>query len=189
MNVFLRAQKILLSPSATWRAIETEPGDSLLLFKKYVCILALIPAAAGFIGFSLIGVGAFGIRLRVPILAGIGQMITSYLMSLVMVYVLAFIVDAMATTFNGKKDFARALKLSACASTPGFVGGIFSIWPPLAPLGVISALYGIYLIYIGLPILMKTHKDDAIAYTAVVSVCGFVGLCAISGVLSLFTAR
>jgi len=189
MNALLRAHRILFTPSATWREIEAESEDSLLLFKQYVCILALIPAVAGFIGLSLVGVGAFGVTFRVPILAGIGHMITSYVMSLVMVYVLAFIVDAMAMTFDGKKDFGKAFKLSAYASTAGFLGGIFGIWPALAPLGVIPALYGIYLIYVGLPILMRTDKDNAVAYTAVVSVCGFVGLCVFSGVLSLFIAR
>lgn len=189
MNVVLQAQKILLTPQAAWRDIETEPADTASLFKKYVCLLALIPAVAGFIGLSLIGVGAFGVSFRLPILAGIGQMITSYVMSLVMVYVLALVVDGMAITFDGEKNFGNALKLSAYASTAGFVGGIFSIWPPLALLGVIPALYGIYLIYIGLPILMKAPKANAIAYTAVVSVCGLVSLCTISWLLSLFSAR
>ena len=36
--------------------IEREPGDVQYLFKNYVAILALIPAVAGFIGSSIVGV-------------------------------------------------------------------------------------------------------------------------------------
>ena len=43
-----------------------------------------------------------------------------------------------------------------------------------AILGIFAALYGLYLLYLGLPALMKAPQDKAVAYTAVVVVCAIV---------------
>jgi hypothetical protein len=59
-------------------------------------------------------------------------------------------------------------------ATAALVGGIFSLIPALSLLGLLAALYTVYLIYLGLPVLMKCPEDKALAYTAVVVVCGIV---------------
>ncbi|MDR6523674.1 hypothetical protein J2789_006375 [Variovorax paradoxus] len=187
MNLVERVQAILLKPKATWPEIDAEPADAASLYKNYVMILALIPALASFIGLSLIGVGAFGVSLRVPLASGLANMIVGYVLSLVMVFVLALIIDAMAPTFEGSRSQIGALKLSAYASTAAFVGGVFSLLPSLSVLGALAALYGIYLLYTGLPVLMKCPPDKAIAYTAVVVVCAIVGGVVIAWVLALLT--
>lgn len=187
MNLVERVQAILLKPKATWPEIDAEPADAASLYKNYVMILALIPALASFIGLSLIGVGAFGVSFHVPLVSGLANMIVGYVLSLVMVFVLALIIDAMAPTFEGSRSQIGALKLSAYASTAAFVGGVFSLLPSLSVLGALAALYGIYLLYTGLPVLMKCPPDKAIAYTAVVVVCAIVGGVVIAWVLALLT--
>lgn len=187
MNLVDRVQSILLRPKITWLAIEEEPADAASIYRNYVMILALIPAVASFIGLSLVGIGAFGMSFRVPIVAGLANMVVGYVLSLVMVFVLALIIDAMAPTFDGTKSQIGALKLSAYASTAAFVGGIFSLLPALSVLGALAALYGVYLLYTGLPVLMKCPPDKAMAYTAVVVVCAIVGGFVIAWVLSLLT--
>jgi hypothetical protein len=132
MNLVQRVQGILLKPKATWPVIDAEPADAASLYKNYVMILALIPAVASFIGLSVVGLGAFGVNFRVPIVAGLANMVVGYVLSLVMVFVLALIIDAMAPTFEGTKSQISALKLSAYASTAAFVGGIFSLLPSLS---------------------------------------------------------
>lgn len=187
MNLVDRVQSILLRPKITWRAIDEEPADAASIYKNYVMILALIPAVASFIGLSLIGIGAFGMSFRVPIASGIANMVVGYVLSLVMVFVLALIIDAMAPTFEGTRSQIGALKLSAYASTAAFVGGIFSLLPSLSVIGALAALYGVYLLYTGLPVLMKCPPDKAVPYTAVVVVCALVGGLTIAWVLSLLT--
>jgi uncharacterized protein YqgC (DUF456 family) len=123
----------------------------------------------------------------VPIVSGLANMVVGYVLSLVMVFVLALIIDAMAPTFEGTRSQIGALKLSAYASTAAFVGGIFSLLPSLSVIGALAALYGVYLLYTGLPVLMKCPPDKAIAYTAVVVVCAIVGGFIIAWVLSLLT--
>lgn len=57
-----RVKSILLNPKPTWAAIEAEPATPAGLYKDYLLWLAVIPAVCGFIGMSLIGVGASASR-------------------------------------------------------------------------------------------------------------------------------
>ena len=174
MNLVERVQAILLKPKETWPVIAQEGGDVVSIYKNYVVILAAIPAVASFIGLSVVGAGMFGVSFRVPIVAGLVNMVVGYLLSLVMVYVLSLIANALAPTFAGEKNALNAFKLIAYASTAGMVGGIFALIPGLSMLGLLASLYSIYLIYIGIPPLMKSSPDKAIGYTAVIIVCGIV---------------
>ena len=87
MNIVQRVQDILLKPKETWPAIDAEGGDTASIYKNYLIYLALVPAVAGFIGLSLIGVGVFGVSYRVPLISGLANMVVGYVMSLVMVFV------------------------------------------------------------------------------------------------------
>ena len=185
MSLIQRVQDILLKPKETWPIIAGEGGDTASIYSNYVIYLAAIPAIASFIGFSLIGAGAFGYSVRMPIVSGLVQMVVSFALYLVMVFVIALIVDALAPTFNGTKSQINALKLVAYGSTAGFVGGIFGLIPSLSILGLIAGLYSIYLIYTGLPVMMKCPPEKAGAYTAVVIVCGIVAAVILGAVMAV----
>jgi hypothetical protein len=185
MSLIQRVQDILLRPRQTWPAIAAEPGDTASIYSSYVIYLAAIPAIAGFIGLSLVGAGAMGYSVRLPIATGLAHMVLGYVLSLVMVFVIALLVDALAPTFGGTKSQISALKLVAYGSTAGFVGGIFSLLPMLSILGLVAALYSIYLIYTGIPVLMKCPPEKAAAYTAVVIVCGIVAMLVLAAVTSM----
>lgn len=185
MNLIDRTKSILLQPRATWPAIEAEAADVAGLYTRYLMVLAAIPAVCGFIGMSLIGVGAFGISVRVPVVAGLVNMVVSYALSLVGVFVLALIVDALAPTFGGQKSAIQALKLAVYASTAALLGGVFMLLPALAVLGLLAALYSVYLIYTGLPVLMRNAPEKTLPYTAVVLVAAIVVGVVIGAVASL----
>ena len=186
MNLIDRAKSILLQPRDTWPIIEAEQADVAGLYTRYLMVLAAIPAVCGFIGMSLIGVGAFGVSLRVPLLSGLVNMVVSYALSLVGVFVLALIVDALAPTFGGQKNPIQALKLAVYASTAALLGGVFSLLPMLAMLGLLAALYSVYLLYTGLPVLMRNPPEKTVTYTVVVVLAAIVMGLVIGAVGALF---
>jgi hypothetical protein len=174
MSIVNRVKDILLKPKDTWAVIEGEEATTSSLYTNYLMILAAIPAVCGFIGMSLIGIGGFGFSIRIPILYGLTTMIVQYVMSLVGVYVLALIINALAPTFGGQKNQLNALKLSVYAATASMLGGLFSLLPTLAILGVLCGLYSIYLIYLGLPVMMKNPDEKSVVYTIVVLLVAIV---------------
>jgi Yip1-like protein len=189
MSLIERVQSILLRPKQTWPVIAAESTDVAAIYSRYLVILAAIPAICGFIGWTLVGAGGFGVSVRLPIVTALIQMVVGYLLSLGVVYVLALIVNALAPTFGGSKDIVAALKVVAYGSTAGFVGGVFSLLPSLWFLALVASLYSIYLIYTGLPVLMRCPPEKAGAYTAVVIVCGVVAMIVVGAVSSLFVNR
>ncbi|BEP93316.1 hypothetical protein GmRootA79_17000 [Acidovorax sp. A79] len=186
MNLIERAKSILLQPKETWVAIESESTDAATLFTRYYMILAAIPVVCGFIGLSLIGFGGFGVTVRVPLVSGLVNMVVSYVLSLVGVFVLALIIDALAPAFGGQKNQIQALKVAVYASTAAMLGGVFSLLPALAMLGLLAALYSIYLLYTGLPVLMKSAPEKSVAYTVVVIIAAIVMGVVIGAVSSVF---
>jgi hypothetical protein len=186
MSLIERAKSILLRPQQTWPVIAAEPADVASIYTGYVLVLAAIPAIAGFVGWTLIGAAGFGVTYHVPVLAGMLRMVISYALWLAMVFVLALIVDALAPTFAGTKNQIQALKLVAYASTAAFVGGIFSLIPSLSILGLLAAIYSIYLLYTGIPVLMRCPPEKAAAYTAVVIVCAIVLGIVLGSLIALF---
>lgn len=174
MNIIARVKEILLTPKAAWPVIETEATTTAALYTQYIMILAAIQAVAGFIGMSLFGVSAMGVTMRIPLVTGLVQMVLGYGLALVMVYVMALIADALAPKFGGQKNTMNALKLIAYSGTAAMVGGVFAIIPALGILTLIAGLYSLYLLYLGVPTLMKVPQEKALPYTVVLVVCAIV---------------
>lgn len=169
-----RIKAILLRPRETWPQIEAEAATPAGLYREYLMLLAAIPAVCGFIGMSLVGVSVFGVSTRVPWLAGLAGMVLSYGMSLIGIYVLSWIIHRLAPTFGGQANALNALKLAGYGATASLLGGVFSLLPSLSLLGILAGLYSLYLIYLGLPVLMKNPPERSLAYTFVVVLCAIV---------------
>ncbi|HEY6642744.1 Yip1 family protein, partial [Povalibacter sp.] len=171
-----RAKAILLTPKTEWPVIAGEPATVADLYKNYILVLAAIPAIFGFLKMSLIGVSIpFAGTFRVGVMAGLSSMLVGYVLTLVMVFVMALIVDALAPSFGGQKNQTQALKSVAYAYTASWVAGIAQIVPFLGTLIMIAgAIYSIYLLYLGLPHTMKSPPEKAAGYTAVVIIIAIV---------------
>lgn len=156
-NIIARIQGILLHPATEWDVIEGEATTAPGLLIGYVAPLAAIPAIATVLSHLLVSRW-----LLIPSLIGA---VISYILAIVGVFVIAFIIDMLAPSFNGQKNQTQALKLVAYSFTAAWVGGILNIIPWVGPvLAGIAGLYSLYLLYLGLPKLMKPPADKQMAY-------------------------
>ena len=187
-----RVKNILMQPSATWDVIDGEAATVGGLYKNYVLLLAAIPAVCGLVGrlaFSFGGI--LGISFHLSPLWLITQAIVSYALSLAMVYVMALIIDGLAPSFGGTKNQIQAFKIAAYAPTASWVAGVFGLVPAISLLAIIGGLYSLFLLYKGLPKLMKTPEDKALPYFVVVLVVAivvFVVIGAVTGSVARFGA-
>jgi hypothetical protein len=164
-----RVKNILLHPKEEWARIDAEPATVAGLFTSYAMILAAIGPIASVIGMALMGLS---ISYALP------MAVVNYIVSLCVVFVTSLIIDALAPTFGGTKNQVQATKVAVYSATPGWVIGIFSVIPQLIGLTMVLALiaflYGIYLMYLGLPRLMRVAQDKAVVYVIVVIVAWIV---------------
>lgn len=174
-KLIARVKAILMTPKTEWPVIAAEPATVADLYKNYIVILAAIPAVAGFIKGSVIGYGMFGVHYRTSIGTGITTAIVTYAFSLALVYVMSLIVNALAPSFGGEKNPLQALKAIGYAYTASWVAGIGQIIPGIGWLiALAGGIYGIYLLYLGLPPTMKAPTEKSAGYTAVTVIIAFV---------------
>ena len=174
MNLVDRAKRILRSPRTEWEVIDNEPTTPAQLFTGYAMPLAAIGPIAQIIGYSVFGVLVpFAGHYRVPIGSAITSALVTYVLALAGTYVLGLIIDALAPTFSGQRSQIQALKVAVYSSTASWLAAIFHLIPGLRVLTILG-LYSLYLLYLGLPVLMKSPRDKAVGYTAVVIVAAIV---------------
>jgi hypothetical protein len=174
MNLVDRVKRILLSPRTEWEVIDAEPTTPAALYTGYIMPLAAIGPIAQVIGYSVFGISIpFMGTYRVPIGSAITSAIVTYILTLVATYILALIIDALAPTFSGQRSQIQGLKVAAYSSTASWVAGIFALIPGLRFLAILG-LYSLYLLYLGLPVVMKSPREKALAYTAVVLLAAVV---------------
>ena len=177
LDIVQRAKGIVLAPAAEWRAIEPEFGDTAYLFLNYVAILAAIPPVCEFLrrilfgwrgprfGFHHVHHGFFGTLFGA---------VLHWLAAFVIVYAMAIIIDGLAPTFSGQKNQQNAMKLAVYSMTPAWLAGVFALIPGLGFLRLLALLYGVYLFWLGLPILMRPPPDRTGPYALAAIVCGIV---------------
>lgn len=181
-----RTKQILLHPKQEWQVIAAEPSSTGALYTHVILPLAAIGPVATLIGWSVFGISIpFAGTYRVPLTASLESALVRYVLGLVAVFVLALIIDALAPTFGGQKSQVQALKVAAFSSTAAWLAGIFGLIPALSVLGIVGA-YSLYLLYAGLPIVMKAPPDRALGYTVVVILCAVVLFFVIGAVTARF---
>jgi hypothetical protein len=172
-----RVKNILVKPDAEWAAIESEPASIQGLFTGYAAILAAIGPLCGIVGRSLLGMGLF----HVSIIAAVVGAVVGWVLSLAGVFLFGLVIEALAPSFDGTKDRLSAFKVAVYSWTAAWLAGVFQIFLPLAPLGILG-LYSFYLLYRGLPVLMKAPQEKALGYTAVTVIIGVVIYAVVLGV-------
>lgn len=168
-----RVKNILLQPRVEWDRIAAEPANVNALYIRYVAPLAAIAAVATAIGWVVFGYGALGFYVRLDPVSGAVQAVVQFVMSMVSVFALGLIINALAPSFGSQADPMQAHKVAAYSATASFVAQLFAIFPPLSVLGVLG-LYSLVLLFMGLPRLMKTQDDKRIGYFVTVLVVSLV---------------
>lgn len=166
--MFERIIKMFTRPYDYWNEAIAEPGDIKSLLVPQMLILAAIPAVASFLGIVFttlrFGMGAFSGAI---IAGGLISLILGYAMNIGMWIAFGYIIDALAAPFGAQKDIGQSMKLAAGGIIPVWLGGALNLipFPGLGFVGMLAGLgYGIYLLYLGLPVMNGTSKDKAVGF-------------------------
>ncbi len=172
-----------MQPNAEWPRIDAEPATIGGIYRSYVIVLAAIPAISTVLQLLLFVPSIPGIY-TIPMGSILTSVLVQYLLTLAGVYVLAMIIDALAPTFGGTRDMVKAFKVAAYSSTAGWVAGVFTILPLLTIVSLIGSVYGLYLLYLGLPLLMGVRRDKAVPYILVTVIAAMGLFVAIASITS-----
>src|SRR5699024_8707607 len=156
----------IVEPKKAWPRINTK-----IISNKEIILTVVLPltAVAAVISLLVIWLGTyltFGFALKVAV--------HRLILPVVTIVVTAIIANELAEAFNSVKSLTAALKLIAYSSIPWLLANIVaSLFLALSWI-TLFGLYGIYLLYTGLPVLMDTPEDKNPVYTLSVVVLIFV---------------
>jgi len=158
MAMIDRIKGILLEPKNEWGRIAAEDTTAQNLYTNWIMILAAIGPIA-----ILLALRSF------PFAIG------NYVISLVITFIIALIVDNLAPSFGGTKDFVASLKVTAYSYTAAWLAGIFHLLGFLGGIAIlIASIYAWYTFFLGAPILKRCAPDRAIQFTLIIVLCGVV---------------
>ena len=186
MNLIERVKKIIIEPKNEWAVIDQEDTQVTELVMSYLLVLALIPAVAAFIGYGLIGVSVPFAGKMVSLSWGIKQAIVIYITFIGASFLSAFIIDSLAPSFGGIKDFRKAMQLVVYSYTPMLVVSIVNILPMLGFVSFLAGIYGLYVLYLGIGPLMKSPQDKITGYFVVSLLVIIVVYFVLAGILGAF---
>lgn len=175
-KVVNQAKDIILNPTKTIKKLK----DEKIKREDLIFYLAIV-SIPSFLGV-LIGYGtAFDSRF---IGWGVGLAIIMVILQIIGVFVFGYILNAIAENFKSKKNLMNALKLVTYSMTPALITGIFNAFYGLSWISLLGGIYGIYILYIGLPVYMETPEDQQIIYLIIAIVIMFVIMAVVWGIIT-----
>jgi hypothetical protein len=181
MSIVNRVKNILLNPAAEWEVIAEEKATTAGLFTSYVLPLAAISAVIGIVSALLFG-AAMAALMGGAAAAAVSHVttviigISGFVLSMVLVYAMAYIVSALAGSFGGVSDPVQGAKLIFYSGTPVWVAGFLAIIPLVGGLlGLAGLGYACFLIAIGLKPIMGIPQEKTAGMTIVTLLVYFAG--------------
>jgi hypothetical protein len=162
-NLVSRAINILTKPASEWQVANGEATSVSKLILGYAVILALIAPIAMLLGAFLSGM--FSYSFNVGMLIKI--LLIIYVIALATPVLLGFIIDALTTNLGGTKNSVQAMKVAVYSGTAFWLAALSLVLPDLWWLWLVLGVgYGGYLMWVGLPILLRVPSDKAPVFVA-----------------------
>lgn len=167
---------LLIRPKNQWQAISSRGDFALLSAVLYTALLAVIPAIAWFYGVTEIGwtVGD-GERIRMTKDSASAIIGLFYLTMIVAVCAIGYMIHWMSKTYGTDSSTAKGIAVAGFSATPLFIAGAIGFipvfWVALL-IGVSAVSYAVYLLYVGIPIVMRIPEERGFLFSsAVIAIC------------------
>lgn len=167
--ILSRAFGLLREPNKEWQQIKAEETTIPHILLGYVAPLAAIPPICDLIGSTL-----FNRLLVIDPGEALIRAVVTWVVTVALVFLLGLLINTLADQFEADRDELGAQKIAAYSLTPAFLSGVFSLWPPLWWLSLFALAAMVYIMYRGLPIVMKAPQERALSYAATVTIAGMV---------------
>lgn len=171
---------IFSNPPKEWENIRQKIDQGSCNFIRLILILAAIPPIAGYIGTTQFGWqigGGEAVRLTN---SSAGIIALLYYFSIIAgIFIVGYMIHWMGETYGADAALPQSLAVAAFTSLPLLLIGIFEIYPILwlnFIVGLAALAYSVYLLYTGIPIMLKVSPEKGFLYSSAVMAFGLVAL-------------
>jgi hypothetical protein len=171
---------VLYHPKVEWRQIREEHYSKVTCYRSYIIFLAAIPPLSVFIGTTGIGWSLTGDTFaRLTVSSALPIAIAFYFALMAGVWLMASLIHWMEKTYGSESNLDDCMVLTTFTATPMFLAGLSGLIPLLwldVLIGMAAVGYTIYLLYTGVPVIMKIPKDRAFFFSSSILTVGMVVL-------------
>ena len=168
---------IIFQPTSTWQTIAEMPESTLRRYLAYPAILALLPAIAWYFGTTEAGWMVMGHEVQLSDDSAANIWLLFYLTELVVIGVIGYSIHWMATTYGAESSTSRGIVIASFCATPLFLFGLFGFAPQMwidFLVGLAALSYAVFLLYSGIPIVMKIPTERGFLFASAVIAIGMV---------------
>lgn len=186
MKTLFHGLWLLYAPGKAWQAIADAAPSTPRVFCLHTIPLSIIPAACWYVGVTQYGWEIAGDTMRLTTASALPMCIMFFFACVFGVLFLSFMVKWMSTTYGDQADLAKGVRLISYTATPFFVAGLLGLYPILSLdiiVGLVVAVYCIYLLYAGVAPIMNVAREHGFLYASAVfavALVSFVGLLTIT---------
>lgn len=183
---------LLVRPSSHWKSIAALEESTLKTLLLYPCIMAILPAVAWYYGTTEIGwtVGDHGEPIRLTAESARQICILFYLTMIGCVAVIGYFIHWMSKTYGADSSLTKGIVMTGLTATPLFIAGLSGLYPLLwldMLLGVVAVSWSVYLMYLGIPIVMKIPEERGFLFSsAVLAIALVILICLMVGSVLLW---
>jgi len=182
--ILSRAYGLFRDPKGEWQQIRDEETTIPNILIGYVAPLAAIPIVCDLIGSSI-----FAHMLQAEPGQAVIRAVITWIVSIALVGFLGILINVLSANFDAERNDLAAQKVAAYSLTPAFLSGVFSLFPWLWWVSLFALAAMVFLMYRGLPILMKAPEDRALGYAATVTIATMVAGIVLFSLSSCITTR
>ncbi len=171
--------EIFYHPTLAMKHLRDEKlkGTTEVLF--LLALLALIPAVSLFIGTTQIGwsLTPGEETVKLSLISALNSSIAFYLAICFALGVMGFAIHWMERTYGGHASLERCMNLTLYTSTPLLLAGFAGLYPMLwfcVAVGMIALAYSTYLLFTGVPIIMKIPEERGFLFCISILTVGLV---------------
>ena len=150
-----QTKDLIINPKGTLKKLKNKKVN-----RNDIIIYLAVVGFPTFLGI-FIGLGIYGFWAQAFVRA-----IVFYILAIGGILFFGYIYNEFAPNFKSKKNLMQSVKLIAYSSTPWLLAGILWIVPlnGIWVLSFLAGLYGVYILYLGLPIYLETPNDQQAPY-------------------------
>lgn len=183
---------LLVRPRAQWQAVADLPQSSFKTLILYPCFLAILPAVAWYYGTSQVGwtVGEHGETIKLTAQSARQICVLFYLTMVACIAVIGWFIHWMADTYGAESTPTHGIVIAGLTATPLFIAGLVGFYPLLwidLLVGVAAVSWSVYLMYLGIPIVMKIPEERGFLFSsAVLAIAMVIMICLMVGSVILW---
>ena len=167
---------VLFRPNVQWQKIADKDEFPLVKAVLMVLAMACVPAIAWYYGTTNIGwVVGDGESVRLTADSAAVIIVLFYFAMVASVCSIGYMIHWMASTYGSESSTAKGITIAGLVATPLFFAGITGFFPSYGfdlIIAVLALAYAVYLLYTGIPAVMRIPKERGFLFaSAVLAFC------------------